>query len=293
MKILVLPREKGQVKRMPLLSEWRALNRANWDEKTQVHLTSPKLHYKLDGLRAGTACLDRIASDVLGPVAGMRVLHLQCHFGQDTLTIARNGADVVGLDFSPVAVTAARALAEELNLSDRARFVEADVYDALAAVGEPSFFDRVFVSWGAIIWLPDLRPWARLVASFLTPGGYLALAEVHPAAFVFDDRTATGDERPGWYAPYLAREPLHENNPLDYADPDARIMNSQTVEFLHPLSDVVSALIDAGLRITWFHEHDSITWAMFRCLVQRGSNEYAWPDRPWLPLSFSLRAERA
>jgi SAM-dependent methyltransferase len=277
---------------MTLPADWRAVNRANWDEKARVHLTSPKLHYKLDQLRAGTACLDPIAMDVLGPVAGARVLHLQCHFGQDTLTVAQHGAEVVGLDFSGAAITAARALTRELNLTDRARFVEADVYDAVHAVAEPECFDRVFVSWGAIIWLPDLRPWARAVASFLKPGGYLSLADVHPAAFVLDDRIDTGNGRPGWYAPYLAREPILEDNPTDYADPDARLVNSRTVEFLHPLADIIGALIDAGLQITWFREHDSIVWALFRCLVQRSPNQFVWPDRPWFPLSFSLRAAK-
>ena len=166
------------------------------------------------------------------------------------------------------------------------------MYDALTALPEPGRFDRVFVCWGALCWLPDMTDWARIIADFLAPGGFLALAEGHPAAYVFDSETATADGMPGWYAPYLGRQPHLEDTPKDYADPDARLRNSRTVEFLHPLSDVMTALIDSGLRIDRFQEHDSVTWRMFENLVKRAPNEYAWPGKPWLPLSYSLRATK-
>jgi SAM-dependent methyltransferase len=276
---------------MTLPPDWRALNQANWDERVPVHINAP-LHYDLTALRLGTERLDPIAETILGPVEGLRVLHLQCHFGVDTLTLARQGAIVTGLDFSPPAIAAARSLAVELNLTERARFVEANVYDALTALPEPGTFDRVLVTWGALCWLPDLTSWACTIASFLKPGGYLALAEAHPAAYVFDDMTATPDGRPGWYAPYLGREPMLEDRDQDYADPTVRLRNSRTVEFLHPLSDIIMALIDSGLRIDRFQEHDSIVWQMFASLVKRGPDEHVWPDKPWLPLSYSLRASK-
>ena len=147
----------GGEKGMTIPPDWRALNQANWDERVGVHLNRPRLHYNLDKLRAGTEQLDTIAAGILGPVDGLRVLHLQCHFGADTLTIAQQGAAVTGLDFSPPAIEAARSLAIELGLADRARFVEANVYDAEAAIDEPAAFDRVFVRWGALCWLPE-RP---------------------------------------------------------------------------------------------------------------------------------------
>lgn len=271
---------------------WRVLNQANWDERVPIHLNAPRLHYNLDALRAGTERLDPIAEDILGPVAGMRVLHLQCHFGKDTLTIAQQGATAIGLDFSPPAIAAARLLAAELRLTEPAQFVEADVYDAEGAIHAPASFDRVFVSWGALCWLPDLSDWARIVASFLKPGGYLALAEAHPVSNVFDDCAATPDGRPGWDAPYFGREAMRVDQAVDYADPTARLKNSETILFLHPMSDIIMALINAGLRIDRFLEHDSIAWQMFKCLVKRGPDEHVWPDRPWLPLSFSLRATK-
>jgi SAM-dependent methyltransferase len=277
---------------MTIPPDWFALNLANWNERVPIHLNNPPLHYDLDPLRRDAQRLDPIAADVLGPVDDLRVLHLQCHFGVDTLTIAQQGATVTGLDFSPPAIAAARSLAADLGVSDRARFVEANIYDADAAINEPGSFDRVFVSWGDLVWLPDIAAWARIISSFLKPNGFLALAEAHPTAYVFDDRTATPDGRPGWYMPYLARQPLFEDWPEDYADPMASLQNSRTVQFLHPLSDIIMSLISAGLRIDRFHEHDSIPWKLFAHLQKRGPTEHVWPDKPWLPLSFSLRAAK-
>jgi SAM-dependent methyltransferase len=276
---------------MPVPSDWHTLNQANWDERVPIHLNAPNA-YDLTRLRAGTETLDPIAAAVLGPVDGLNVLHLQCHFGMDSLTIARDAASVTGVDFSPPAIATALSLTAELGFSDRTRFIEANIYDALTALPDPGRFDRVFVSWGALCWLPDMAAWARIVAAFLAPGGFLSLAEAHPAAYVFDDSTATADGRPGWYVPYLGRDPLLLENSEDYADPTIPLRNRRTVEFLHPLSDIMTALLEAGLRIDRFQEHDSITWKLFDLLVKRAPDEYAWPDKPWLPLSFSLRAAK-
>jgi SAM-dependent methyltransferase len=276
---------------MPHPPDWRELNQANWDERVPIHVNAPDA-YDLTALRAGTDRLDPIAAEVLGPAAGRRVLHPQCHFGMDSLRIARQGASVTGVDFSPPAIETARALAAELGFSDRARFVEANVYDALTALPEPGGFDRVFVSWGALCWLPDIAGWARVVAAFLAPGGYLALADAHPFVYVFDSATATPDGMPGWYVPYLARTASLEDEPRDYADPTARLRNSRTWQWLHPVSDILTALLDAGLRIDRFQEHDSCVWRIFDTMVKRGPGDFTWPDKPWLPLSFSLRATK-
>jgi SAM-dependent methyltransferase len=271
--------------------DWRDLNRANWDERVAVHIAAPNA-YNLDALRAGSRRLDPIATDVLGPVAGKRVLHLQCHFGMDTLVMARQGASATGLDFSSPAIAAAKSLAAELGLSDRARFIEADIYDALTVLPEHGTFDRVFVSWGALCWLPDILSWARIIATFLNNGGFLALAEAHPFMYVFDSNKAAPGEMPVWCTPYLEREALVWDQPRDYADPTVLLRNSRTCEWLHPISDVITALIDAGLRIDRFQEHDSLTWRFFDVLEKRGPAEYVWPNKPWLPLSYSLRASK-
>jgi SAM-dependent methyltransferase len=267
---------------------WRTANRANWDERVGIHLAA----CDLAPLRAGRGRLNAIEEAELGPVAGLRVLHLQCHFGHDSLALAQRGAEVVGVDFSPPAIAAARALAAELGLASRARFVEADLYDAPAAIPEPASFDLVFVTWGAIVWLPDVAGWARIVAHFLEPGGALYLAEAHPAAFVFDDAAALPDGMPGYFAPYFGGEPVVLDDSTDYADEKARLVNSRTYTWIHPLGSVVGALGDAGLRLDWLHEHDRVPWRMFRQLVAGDDGLFRWPDKPWLPLAYSLRARR-
>jgi SAM-dependent methyltransferase len=176
------------------VSDWRTANRANWDERVAIHL-GPR-GYDLADLRSGQGKFGPIIERELPPVSGKKVLHLQCHFGKDTLILAQRGTEVVGLDFSAPAIAAARSLTEELGL--RARFVEADLYDAPTAIPEPHTFDLVFVTWGAICWLPDIRRWAEIVAHFLKLDGSVYLAESHPAAQVFDDRTSLPDGKPGY-----------------------------------------------------------------------------------------------
>jgi len=270
--------------------EWRRLNRANWDERVAIHL-GPR-GYGLSDLRAGRGKLNALEEAELGPVDGLRVLHLQCHFGRDTLILAQRGATVVGLDFSAPAIDAARALAGELGLNDRARFVVSDVYEAAAALADEPKFDLVYVSWGAIVWLPDIAGWAHVVAHFLKPGGSFYLAEVHPAGLVFDDWSPGLDGRPGFFAPYFHQGPLEIDDARDYMDPEARLANSRTHQYMHPVSAVIMALIAAGLTLEWFREHDAISWRMYACQIEGEDGMYRWPDKPWLPLSFSLRARK-
>ena len=270
--------------------DWRSANRANWDERVAIHLGAAC--YELESLRAGRGRLNPIEEAEIGPVKGLRVLHLQCHFGRDSLILASRGATVVGLDFSSPAIATARELAAELGLTGRARFVDADLYDAQSAIPEPGAFDLVFVTWGAINWLPDIRRWAEIVAHFLKPGGALYLVEGHPAALVFDDAAARESAMPGWFAPYFSPQALVLDDPSDYADETARLTHARTYEWLHPIGTVVTALIEAGLTLRWLHEHDAVPWRMFGLLVEDAEGMYRWPDRPWLPLAFSLRAER-
>jgi SAM-dependent methyltransferase len=269
---------------------WRELNRANWDERTHVHLKPTG--YDLVALRAGQGRLNAIEEAELGDVRGLRVLHLQCHFGADTLALAQRGASVVGLDFSPAAIGAARGLAADLGLAGAARFVLADLYDAPSAIAEPASFDLVFTTWGATCWLPDIGRWAAIVASFLKPGGRLYYADAHPTAYIFDDEARLADGRPGWFVPYFHRQPVVLVEHKDYADPAAHLANATHVSWLHPLSDTVNGLIEAGLTVDWLHEHAQVPWRMFQMLVQKEDGDWHWPDKPWLPLGLSLQATR-
>lgn len=265
--------------------EWRRFNRANWDERVAVHL-APGSDYDLDRLRQGNYALHGIEESELGPVTGLRLLHLQCHFGIDTLALAQKGAVVTGLDFSGPAIEAARSLAAEIGID--ATFVQSDIYKAREAVqGE---FDRVFTSWGTICWLPDIRAWAAVVASLLAPGGEFYFADAHPAALVLDDAVPGTDGMPGWFAPYFQSGALVIDDARDYANPVARLANARTHQFIHPVANVVQALLDAGLRLTMLHEHDTLAWKQFGCMVETAGRLYRLPDRPWLPLSYSLKA---
>lgn len=269
---------------------WRALNRANWDERVPYHLAAPS--YETRSLEQGHARLHPIEEGELGPVAGLRVLHLQCHFGRDSLILAQRGARVTGLDFSAPAIAAARDLAERLKLTESARFIESDLYAAPEALPEPASFDRVFVTWGALCWLPDIAGWARVVAHFLKPGGRLYLAEGHPAALIFDDARRGPEGLPGLTYPYWHEGPLALDDPGDYADPAARLANSRTNEWIHPLGDLVTALFDAGLSLAFLHEHAAVPWQMFAALVEGPDGLWRWPDKAWLPLGFSLMAKK-
>jgi SAM-dependent methyltransferase len=275
----------------PTLQAQFETNRANWDEAVGVHLAARS--YDLSALRSGRGRLHPIEEAELGSIDGMRVLHLQCHFGRDTLTLAQRGAEVVGLDFSEPAILTARRLAEETGLAGRCRFVLSNVYQARESIPEAASFDRVFVTWGALGWLPDIETWAGIVAHFLRPGGSLYLAEGHPSAWVFDDEARAADAAlPGWFVPYFQREALALDDPTDYADPAARLHNQRTYSWMHPLGETVSALIRAGLTLEWLHEHDCVPWRMFDCLVEGDDGMYRWPEKAWLPLAFSLCASR-
>jgi len=175
--------------------------------------------------------------------------------------------------------------------------VHADVYDALAAIAKElgddrAAFDLVFTSWGAICWLPDIRRWAAVAAHFVKPGGSLYMAEGHPTAFVFDDAHRLPDGMPGYLVPYFGREPFVTVDPRDYADESARLANATQYNWCHPLADIVTALLDQGLALELLHEHDSAPWRMFACLVRDQVGMWRWPDKPWLPLAFSLRMRR-
>ncbi|WGF89513.1 class I SAM-dependent methyltransferase [Marinivivus vitaminiproducens] len=271
-------------------AEWFAANRENWDERVAIHVASTM--YDVDGLRAGDASLDPIVDGVLGDVTGLRIAHLQCHFGRDSLVLARRGAaSVTGLDFSPPAIAQATELAHELGLP--ARFVLGNLYDTRALIPEPGGFDLVYATWGTIGWLPDIAGWAAIVAWLLKPGGCLAFAEGHPAALVFDSAVKRPDGLPGFYVPYFHEGPLVEDGGTDYADETATLTRTRTFEWMHPVSRVIGELMAAGLTLEHFGEHDAVPWRMFGCLTPAEDGLFRFADRPWLPLSYALRMRKA
>ncbi|EDP66315.1 hypothetical protein BAL199_25249 [alpha proteobacterium BAL199] len=280
---------------MPDNTPYFDANRMHWDELVGIHLgTTGSDGYNVAALKRGTRTLHAVEEAEIGSVDGLDVLHLQCHFGVDSLILAQRGARVIGLDYSPAAIAAARGLAAETGLD--ARFVEGNVYDAPRLID--GRFDLVFVTWGTICWLPDLPAWAGVVAHFLKPGGRFYFCDAHPAARVFDD-SATAAALPlgtlRVHYPYFHRaEPTANTASVDYADPTAEIRNQRTYEWEHSVSDIVNAVIGAGLQLDWLHEHDEIAWNLLPILVPGGQGQYRWPDgfMPKLPLSLSLSARK-
>lgn len=266
----------------------RALNRAWWDERVPIHLESD--FYDLERFRTEPDRGHGFVYEELGDVAGATLVHLQCHIGLDTLTLARRGARVTGLDFSEPAIEAARSLAGELGLSARAHFVAGDVYDARAAIaaeGTEPVFDVVFTGIGALGWLPDIERWAAVVASLLAPGGRLYVAEFHPITDVLDEDGAAvvGD--------YFRREPHVFHEAGSYVDRDAPTECNTKAEWQHGLGEVVSALVRAGLRIDFLHEHALTYFERYRTL-ERHENGFRYPaGGPSVPLMYSLQAGKA
>jgi len=270
-------------------------NRVHWDELVGIHLNSTGPDgYNVDSLRRGQRPLHVIEESELGSVDGLDVLHLQCYFGVDSLTLAQRGARVTGLDFSPAAIRTARALAAELGLD--ARFVEGSVYDAPTLI--EGRFDLVYVTWGTICWLPDLPAWARVAAHFLRPGGRFYFCDAHPAARVFDDSPAAAALPTGTlrvHYPYFHRtEPTVSTEATDYADPTADLQHRRTYEWEHSVADIVNAVIGSGLGLEWLNEHDAIAWKLLPILTPGAHGQYRWPDgfEPRLPLSLSLSARK-
>ena len=264
-----------------------AANRKRWDEVVGIHAASD--FYGVDRFLAGESTLLDLDREEVGDVSGKSLLHLQCHFGMDTLSWAREGAAVTGLDFSPEAVVAARDLAEKAGLD--ATFVEANVYEAESAIDGQ--FDVVYVNLGALCWLPDIREWARIAASFVKPGGFLYLRDAHPAAMTLD--LDVEDQSYVMRYPYFeTEEPLRWDDVEDYADATAELDNPIFYEWNHGLGEIVTAIIATGLRLEFLHEQQ---WSVYRATpwmqeTERGIFRLPAPDRQITPLMFSLGAAR-
>jgi SAM-dependent methyltransferase len=270
---------------MPL-DKYRSANRASWDEMVPIHVRSE--FYDVDGFRAGESSLKRIDVEEVGDVRGKSLLHLQCHFGLDTLSWARLGATVTGIDFSGKAVEAARALGRETGIPGR--FIECELYDAPAVVDER--FDIVYTGLGALCWLPDIHRWAAVVAHFLKPGGTFYIREAHPVLWSLDEAGTKGALE--ITQPYFeVVQPMRFDDGSDYADPEASLENRVTYEWNHGLGEIVTSLIEAGLRIELVREHRECDWRHMPQMVKGADGFWRLPEKPErLPLMYSIRAFR-
>ncbi|WP_375485623.1 class I SAM-dependent methyltransferase [uncultured Jatrophihabitans sp.] len=271
------------------MSEYLEVNRAMWDERADAHAASPD--YAVERLAADPALLsDVVRFDVprLGPVTGLRGVHLQCHIGTDTLSLARLGARMTGLDFSAPALAQARALAERAGAD--IDFVQADAYEALSVLPAHAF-DLVYTGIGALCWLPSVSRWASVVAGLLAPGGRLFLREGHPMLWSLADPDPSG--RLVVELPYFERdEPTRWDEPGSYVATEHEFVHTKSVEWNHGIGEVVSALVAEGLQITGLVEHDSVPWDAFPGFMRPvGGGEFQLTDRPWrLPHTYTLQA---
>jgi SAM-dependent methyltransferase len=269
--------------------DYVTVNRANWNSRVPFH----ERGYRLDRFRADPAYLsDVVRFDLarLGDVAGLVGVHLQCHIGTDTLSLARLGAHMTGLDFSTPALEVARRLAADCGAT--IAYVEAELDSAVEALGEARF-DFVYTGIGALCWLPDIRRWATIVSALLKPGGRLFIREGHPMV------RSLGSPRPDGLV--VVEYPYFETGSgttfvetKTYVEHEGEVGSPKTIEFNHGLAEIISALLDAGLTLTALEEHRSAPWdflAGATVVDERG--EYELRDQPErLAATYTLRAAK-
>lgn len=263
-----------------------AANLRLWEGWADLHMSGTG--YDVEGFIASPESrpFDWVIREVVGDVAGKRLLHLQSHIGLDTLRFALAGAvDVTGVDFSPRAVAAGREIAARLDLP--VRFVQADVADLPDDVPEAAY-DIVFTSYGTIMWLPDLDRWARMIASRLIPGGVFHIVDVHPFLTVFDDETT--EPVLGVRYPYFSQEPIRFEEHGSYADREADFV-ADSYAWQHPLSEIVGSLLKHGLRIQQLQEYPVVSWKALEFMEEVEDGLWRMPEGTGdIPLMFSITA---
>ncbi len=259
-------------------------NKAHWNEVTPIHVCSGL--YNVDDFKAGKHTLVMpLEVEEMGDIRCKSLLHLQCHFGMDTLFWARQGARVTGVDFSEVAINTARKLNREIGT--KARFIESDIYALKSVLKEK--FDIVYTGGGAICWLPDLKKWGQIISHFLNPGGFFYIMEGHPFMNVFDNSHEAKELKVMWS--YFNNPEWLELPPDgDYTDRDAHVING-TCEWTHSLGDIINGLVQAGLKIEFLHEYSMIPYKVFPFMV-KGKDNFWHLEGDKLPQIFSIKASK-
>lgn len=258
-------------------------NRKLWDGYTRIHVNSA--FYDLPAFKKGKNALEPMDIEEVGAVAGKSLLHLQCHFGMTTLSWARMGAVVTGVDLSGESIHTARSLAEELNIP--AHFIEANIYDLPAALDEQ--FDIVYTSYGVLNWLPDLKRWAQIVAGYVKPGGIFYLADYHPFSWVFADETPQLEIS----YDYFYSQVLKMTTDGTYADQQARLEHKDSYEWQHTMSEIINSLLQVGLHIEFLHEFSFCNYPRLPFMEKRADGYWHLPEGiPGLPWMYSIRARK-
>lgn len=269
-----------------MMDEYMNTNKELWDKLARIHHDSE--FYDVKGFLEGKQTLDPIELDELCDLTGKTLVHLMCHFGMDTLSLARLGAKVTGVDFSPEAIDLASSLADTTGIE--AKFVCCNVYDAAKVLDEE--FDVVFTSGGVLTWLPDLERWAVVITDCLKPGGFFYIREFHPFSYIFENE---GDvkELEVKYPYFQGKEPLMFEAEGSYADREAKTGIMKTYEWNHPISGIINALAKAGLRIEFFNEFNFSSYQAMPFLVQgEGGRWYLPENKDLIPMMFSIKATK-
>jgi SAM-dependent methyltransferase len=265
------------------MDKYLKANRDLWEEKTPIHERSA--YYDIQGFKAGKSTLRSIELEEIGDVSGKSMLHIQCHFGMDTLSWARAGASVTGVDFSEKAIKLARSLSRELGF--KTAFICCNIYDLPEKL--TSKFDVVFTSYGVLCWLPDLNRWAEIIAHFLKPRGLFYIVEGHPILTTFDN-SREANEFKVTQSYFYRPEPIKWKPEGDYADRNTTLIHP-SYEWTHGLADIVCALIDAGLRIDFLHEFpfSEYQWSSF---TRKGNDGWWHTEGDKVPMLFSIKATK-
>ena len=253
-------------------------NRESWNKRTTVHAGSS--FYDLDSFKRGASSLNKIELEGLGDVKGRSLLHLQCHFGMDTMSWEREGAIVTGADLSDEAINLANGIAAELNL--KAIFICCNVYDLQQHLDEK--FDIVFTSYGTIGWLPDLDKWAQIIAYYLKPGGIFYITDFHPTLWMMDENFEHIKYN------YFNTAVIAEETSGTYTDRNAPI-KSKEYSWNHPFSEIFSALIKNGLTIQEFNEYPFSPYNCFNNMEQ--GDDKMWRIKGMeqrMPMMYSITA---
>jgi len=272
------------------MTDYAAVNRANWDSRVPHHLAG----YGLEEFRSDPHHLSQVVEfdrHRLGSIADLEVVHLQCHIGTDTLSLHRLGARrVTGLDFSRPALEAAASLANDCDAP--ITYVEGEVYDAGTVLGSGRF-DLVYTGIGALCWLPDIRRWAEVVASLLRPGGRLFLREAHPVLWALSE--ARPDGLLVLEYPYFETEGIAFSENQSYVPHEEPLASPSTIQFNHGLAEVLTAIMDAGMRLIAIEEHDTVPWnPLGDSMEELGNGEFRLRSDPArLPATYTLRAVKS
>jgi SAM-dependent methyltransferase len=259
-------------------------NRKNWDDRVEPH--SKSIFYNLKKFKETKNSLFRVEQNDLGDITGKKILHLQCHFGMDSLSLANKGAIVTGVDFSGEAIKLARSLSKELNIP--ATFIQSNIYSLQQKITEQ--FDIVFTSYGVLAWLPDLEGWAKLIYHCLKPGGFFYIIDGHPYGQIFDEENKQNLRIK--YSYFTGGQVERYEDGYTYACSSEVVNSKENFQWTHTIDSIINSIIGAGLQLEYFHEFPFSEFQSHPILVKHEDGYFYFPaDFPiQIPLMFSLKA---